>query len=372
MAESFNIQQVNSDLQEAGAPWVAAETSMTRLSEEQRVRRLGFTPPPGELSVEEASIQFKALEEAGQLDDIAASFATESIGAPAAYDLRDVNGRDYTTSVKNQGGCGSCVAFASSAVLETSYRRFNPNQDIDVSEAHLFYCHGKEEGRNCGNGWWPEKAFDKVKAKGLTLEQFFPYTPGDQSCNLASGYKGNMVNFGSMEKLDSTSKMKDWISTRGSITGCFIVYDDFFSYSGGIYKHVSGEQRGGHCVEIIGYNNAERYWLCKNSWGTNWGDNGYFKIAYGQCRIEDWAGPYGVAGVSLLTWRNNLACTGLWTNSSAKNAYASFDNGVGWRKLANSSEIENHAMLAALAAAKASNRKVNIHDDNGKIRTCYA
>ena len=61
------------------------------------------------------------------------------------------------------------------------------------------------------------------------------------------------------------------------------VYKDFTHYKSGIYKHVDGNKLGGHAVTIVGYNDAEKYWLVRNSWGTHWGENGYFKIAYGEC-----------------------------------------------------------------------------------------
>ncbi|MBK9735676.1 MAG: hypothetical protein IPO92_12205 [Saprospiraceae bacterium] len=53
------------------------------------------------------------------------------------------------------------------------------------------------------------------------------------------------------------------------------VYEDFDSYSSGIYMHLTGNYRGLHCVTIIGYDEAGGYWICKNSWGTTWGDGGF-------------------------------------------------------------------------------------------------
>src|SRR6516164_8153199 len=52
------------------------------------------------------------------------------------------------------------------------------------------------------------------------------------------------------------------------LTTCFSVYADFYSYHSGIYHHVSGALEGGHCVCCIGYDDARRYWICKNSWNT--------------------------------------------------------------------------------------------------------
>jgi len=59
-----------------------------------------------------------------------------------------------------------------------------------------------------------------------------------------------------------------------------MVFRDFMTYKSGIYVYTSGEPLGGHAVKMIGYGreNGIDYWICANSWGPNWGDNGYFKI----------------------------------------------------------------------------------------------
>lgn len=67
-----------------------------------------------------------------------------------------------------------------------------------------------------------------------------------------------------------------------------MVYQDFMSYKGGVYKHTSGGFLGGHAVEMIGWGveNGQEYWLCKNSWGPNWGEQGYFRIAFGEVSVD--------------------------------------------------------------------------------------
>jgi C1A family cysteine protease len=64
-------------------------------------------------------------------------------------------------------------------------------------------------------------------------------------------------------------------------------YEDFTSfYGGGVYTHVAGASDGGHCVSCVGYDRAQQYWICQNSVGTNWGDNGFFRIAYAEAGID--------------------------------------------------------------------------------------
>jgi cathepsin B len=68
----------------------------------------------------------------------------------------------------------------------------------------------------------------------------------------------------------------------------FTVYSDFMNYKSGIYVHTSGYQEGGHAVKILGWGTQSglNYWICANSWGTSWGEAGFFRIAVGQCGID--------------------------------------------------------------------------------------
>ena len=114
-----------------------------------------------------------------------------------------------------------------------------------------------------------------------------------------------------METSDISDWDKRWISTRGPLEACFSVYSDFFAYKSGIYKHVSGDLRGGHCICCVGYNDTEQYWIMKNSGGTGFGESGYFRIAYGECGIDSWMDAIeGIAerdGQETM-WLANLNC----------------------------------------------------------------
>jgi cathepsin B len=64
----------------------------------------------------------------------------------------------------------------------------------------------------------------------------------------------------------------------------FTVYEDFMNYKNGVYSHTTGKQLGGHAVKIVGW--GENYWICANSWGPSWGEEGFFKIKFGDCGID--------------------------------------------------------------------------------------
>ena len=77
----------------------------------------------------------------------------------------------------------------------------------------------------------------------------------------------------------------------GPLDATFIVYADFDEYQPGeIYSHKSGSIVGLHSVKIVGWGEKEnvKYWTVQNSWGSNWGDHGFFKIVRGEddCMFE--------------------------------------------------------------------------------------
>ncbi|KZV23344.1 hypothetical protein F511_02245 [Dorcoceras hygrometricum] len=79
---------------------------------------------------------------------------------------------------------------------------------------------------------------------------------------------------------------------NGPVEVSFTVYEDFAHYKSGVYKHVTGDEMGGHAVKLIGWgtsDDGEDYWLLANQWNRSWGDDGYFKIRRGtnECGIEE-------------------------------------------------------------------------------------
>ncbi|WP_439613421.1 C1 family peptidase [Reyranella sp.] len=270
--EGMTTAALQASIQQAGAQWQAGDSPISALSPEQRVRRLGLAVPMNDLQMPFMGVM-------------------SAVAAPSKFDLRNVAGNNYITGVRDQGDCGSCVAFGCIATIEGSiaWQQKKPNPSMHLSEAHLFYCYGATEGANCGTGWWPEKAFAHCIATGIVDDLCFPYVPADQPCKLCDDWKKRLTKIASTNGLaGNPAAMKQWISTKGPLVGCLIVYDDFFSYRSGVYKHVSGGQAGGHCVSIVGYDDTAGCWICKNSWGPGWGEAGFFRIAYGQCNIETW------------------------------------------------------------------------------------
>ncbi|MBL8895776.1 MAG: hypothetical protein JNJ53_14330 [Rhizobiales bacterium] len=362
---TIQVQAVETAIKKYDAGWQAQPNFLTALSRDQRALYLGYVPGPGEASLEQAEQTAKA--------NLAAAKAPAA-GAPAAFDLRDVGGKNYITPIKNQASCGSCVAFGSVSTVEGTvrFKRDQPDLAIDLSEAHLFYCHARNQGRRCNNGWWVPPALDAIKSIGVSDEACYPYTAGDQACsNLCTDWQNRVFKITAWTEIASPAAMKEWLSSNGPLAACFSVYDDFFAYKSGVYRHVQGNLAGGHCVCCVGYDDAAQAWICKNSWDTGWGDKGFFKIAYGECGIDARMWGVEVPKQNIIpTWIEKKLITGLWAINEERNGAAYID-GIGWRKLSSESDSVFLGMFSALGSAKASKSPCNLRIENGVIKELY-
>jgi C1A family cysteine protease len=125
----------------------------------------------------------------------------------------------------------------------------------------------------------------------MCTESAYPYTSGSGTTGTCKTCSGTKYTISGYSSATSNSAIKAAIDKGNPVDTGMYVYDDFFNYSGGVYKHVSGSYAGGHAVVICGYDDGKGAWYVKNSWGTGWGESGYFWIAYSDCNIP-WMAAY--------------------------------------------------------------------------------
>jgi putative hemolysin len=205
-----------------------------------------------------------------------ASPPLKNASLPAHFDWRD-NGGDWMTSVKNQGGCGSCWAFSAVGAVEPQYNiaNSNPDLDLDLSEQYLVSdCGGT--GGDCTGGWHAT-ALAYIMDQGITDEACFPYTETYASCS------GRCSDWSDrLKKIDDTTSVPNNVET---IRQYLIDYGGYFDNN--IYRCTTDTGMN-HCVVITGYDATENYWIVKNSWGSTWHDAGYFKVGCQECSIENY------------------------------------------------------------------------------------
>jgi len=208
---------------------------------------------------------------------------------PTHFEWTSNGGYNWMTSVKNQGGCGSCVAFAAVGATEAQFKiqGNNPSWNLDLSEQHLFSC----GGGTCSGGWYISSALNYLQQYGTPDESCSPYQGGSGSCsNSCPDWQSRAFKISSWSWVGNNVGAVEAALMNGPLVAGFTVYADFYyGYNGGVYHwdHVS-QAVGGHAVVIVGYDQPGQYWVVKNSWGSGWGENGYFRIGFGEAGIENY------------------------------------------------------------------------------------
>jgi C1A family cysteine protease len=216
--------------------------------------------------------------------DVASHFITlrKTEALPAQFDWRDNNG-NWVTPVRNQGNCGSCWDFSAVAQVEAWWqiRNSKPNSGINLSEQFVLSC--GQSGTCDGGG--VEQALTFFQNTGVPPEACFPYRADDAlPCSEAcADWQSQAVTIPGWGYITRNEILIDNIKVavyRHPVSASYTVFDDFQFYGGGVYQHVWGDVAGSHAILIVGWDDAEQCWICKNSWDQDWGEAGYFRIKW--------------------------------------------------------------------------------------------
>jgi len=147
------------------------------------------------------------------------------------------------------------------------------------------------------NGGYLDRSWNYLKNTGIVPDTCYPYTSGSGQtgqCKVQPHGKctdgvtdATKYRVSSWKQYRSSEEVKADIFNNGPVETGFLVYDDFMSYRGGVYRKTSNYLRGGHAVKVVGWgveatSNTE-FWVVANSWGTRWGEEGHFRIAMNHC-----------------------------------------------------------------------------------------
>lgn len=293
-----NVQTLRKLLSDRKASWSIGSqlADSTLLSELAKAHRLGALPvsqsmpttrlPRLRPAVDAPVVPFKPG--AGRLLRRGAAGGA----LPRAWDWRNVGGKSYVSAVRDQGGCGSCVSFATTAAIEAHHRieTHQPTDAMNLSEASLFFVANRQCNPGDPNyGWWVPSSLDAAVSEGICFEENYPYLPVNQTADIPNGTVRTLKIRG-YDSSTNTAQMKRWLVEDGPLVTAFTVYNDFFAFfngGDGVYQHLTGGAAGGHAVCVVGYDDARSAWICKNSWGGNTAHpDGCFLIGYGQCGID--------------------------------------------------------------------------------------
>jgi len=256
-----------------------------------------------------------AVRSGGSKSREASERLSSDVQIPPSFDWTDHDGHDWMTPVKDQGGCGSCWAFGPVAVLEAMYNiwRNHPDLDFDLSEQYLVSdCYSP--ANCCGGSYFSILQF--LCINGIPDEDCLPYVDGlsctcsgytcDENCEHSAGSSCSDAACSDkcpdwqtrLMRIDSAKYfamgevyIKEYVASIGPLAlpmgmGLGVGYWD-----GDIYR-CTDDDRTNHVVVIVGYDDEGGYWIVKNSYGIGFGDNGYFKLGYGECGIDSTALGY--------------------------------------------------------------------------------
>ncbi|XP_046918598.2 cathepsin B-like [Dermatophagoides farinae] len=222
--------------------------------------------------------------------------------------------------IRDQGSCGSCWAFgAVEAISDRICIASGQKTQVEISAEDLLTC-CKSCGYGCRGGY-PPMAWDYWVQSGLVSGGLYhdkntcrPYTiepcehhvehgsrpkctgfVNTPACvrQCQSGYNGTYEqdrHYGqsAYHVHHDVQDIQKEIMTNGPVEATFLVYADFLSYKSGIYQRQTNSMVSGHAIKILGWGveNGTPYWLCANSWNTDWGEAGYFRVLRGRNEVS--------------------------------------------------------------------------------------
>lgn len=193
----------------------------------------------------------------------------------------------HVSPVKDQGYCGSCWAFSAVGALESIYS-IKKNKMLDLSEQQLVDCSKPYGNMGCDGGIM-DSAFDYIKAKGIVKESKYPYKAVDGKCSTTkTSFPTTYVSGYTWVKANDYNALASALNLQPVAVA--VDATNWSLYSSGVFTSDWCENNLNHGVLAVGYSLDDGYFNIKNSWGQDWGENGFIRLSItpdeGTCGVQ--------------------------------------------------------------------------------------
>ena len=274
--EEYAIRQLNKNLSKKNALWRAGKTSISGLSYEEKSAIFRDSMPNTEGFEYYIGGIFAT-------PDIPSTLPRKQTQCIPSWDWRNRHGKNWITAVKNQGTCGSCWAFAAIGAVEAyTNLYFNQSLNLDLSEQELISCN--PYNMDC-NGGFPTLALSLISDRGVVDEQCFPYIMDEGNCQYCSNPTETItIGHEDWGELSSEDELKQYLF-RSPVTldldgwrhAILLIGYKTLAAGDTIYMDNVGNGYSDDWIivpkesPLIG----QTAWLFKNSYGTEWGEDGF-------------------------------------------------------------------------------------------------